>query len=202
MRAGDWAEIAVRQGLAGPHPGRRAGHEECRERAMGVLLIPYVGETFEGATERTLASASPSTAGAGGQVPPRPLHLRGRQRRGRRGGTAPGGGAGRPGLRGVPARRGVGTASGANWTSTSPKRFPLRRRRRPRAAAGSAPPSEPAEGGESGTARDSAGVIALRRRRGVRHGDQGGADHMSQEDHPAPESPGVESAGRKTGGRS
>ncbi len=51
-RASEWAELAVEQGLA--NTLFKAGERDSlkgRERAMGVLLSPYQGETFERTTE-------------------------------------------------------------------------------------------------------------------------------------------------------
>ena len=51
MRAGEIAKIAVAQGLDKVLlPKVDASNEAASQRAMGVLLSPYVGETFEART--------------------------------------------------------------------------------------------------------------------------------------------------------
>ena len=51
LRPTEWAQIAVQQGLVKTLiPANERDTEKGRERAMGVLLKPLVGETFEVAT--------------------------------------------------------------------------------------------------------------------------------------------------------
>jgi hypothetical protein len=52
LRPGDWAKIAVDQGVVRTLiPANERDSEKGRERAIGVLLRPLVGETFESSTE-------------------------------------------------------------------------------------------------------------------------------------------------------
>lgn len=52
LRPRDWARIAARQGLAKTLiPANERDTERGRERVIGVLLRPLIGETFEVETE-------------------------------------------------------------------------------------------------------------------------------------------------------
>ena len=52
LRPAEWAQVAVQQGLVKTLiPANERDTDKSRERAIGVLLKPLIGETFEVTTE-------------------------------------------------------------------------------------------------------------------------------------------------------
>ena len=77
-RAGDMAKIAVSQGLAKTLlPKVDSANEAACQRAMGVMLSPYVGETFSArtATERIHLPAQEAGRAVRRGAPTLPIHV-------------------------------------------------------------------------------------------------------------------------------